>query len=1291
MENKFKISVEKRKNTILKKREKKILSKSKNNAKKILKGDSSNFVNNEKFNIKKVADVDRIVTKHDRNEFKSAINGMFQVRTIDDDALTHIISHKFYEDKSIITNIPTPNYNYIKLRLRSIFNNEITNNSKNLKINCFITIKFEMDVGEDDDVENGIFFFNSDLFTLNTKFKIEDNLNDIEGQFKENIDKINKSGSGKAFIRVIQMDINISKSKNIFGGNFTELEDKIKLKRACINIKNKDQKCFLWSLLASKYYTIEKKIEVRYYKKYLDKIVVPENATFPVNIDDIESWENANDMRINVFSLNDELELIPEYTRQKNNKNLVNLLLYKDHYIWLKDIDRFEASKSAHHSKYRCEHCLNGVFNTQKNLENHIKTCFSDTIVTKEDLPTKNKDDIMKFRNKSNEFTHPFHVCADFESTLEKYNDVSEGNTKKYQKHVANSYGLLYNCIHDEYSKEISIYNNSDPELVVKNFVEELEELAKYSYDLTQKNKSTKNIIMSDIQKNEHYKSKKCSECKSDYTKENNKCAHHDHINGQFISSICYKCNIQLQYKKFMPVYLHNMKSYDAHLFIGALFKYGYQQTENENITVIPNTAEKYISISKNIQVGTYLKDGIEKPIMYEIRFLDTIAFMASSLDSLSSDLRKGCHDDIIKLRKTFKNTSKQFKDDEEFMMMIQKGVYPYDYIDNYERLNETRLPYKKDFYSKLNNSQISDDDYRTAYTVWKKFNCKTMMDYHNLYLKTDVLLLMDIWENFRMVCSQAYSLDPEYYYTCCSLSWDAMLKLSGVKLELITDAEIYEFFEKSIRGGQSQISTRQALANNKYMENYDEKKEKSFISYFDANNLYGWSQCQFLPFKNFRWNYQQDETKIDEINIDWNKDKIQEKELVYLRDENNEIIKKEIDVEYIDPKYILSLGDKDEKGYELEVSIHLPDNMHDHMNNYPMFPENVSVKKENLNTWQQENYRQSSIKKLILSFTDKDKYIVNYRYLKLALTLGYKLVKVHRVLEFSQTNFLESYILLNTKLRIEASKEKNSFKVSFFKMMVNSCYGKTMEDIKKRINFRLINTEDQALKVKNMTKFIILSPNLVGLHIKKMKIKLCKPIYLGSTILDDSKFLMCNFHYNFMLKQIDRKNIDLLMTDTDSLCYHIKNEDIYEIMHKNKHEFDLSNFPENHFIYNSTNEKIIGKMKDESPEKVITEFVGLRSKLYSFTVDGEDESHNKCKGIKTYVAKKLTIDEYRNTLETNEPLKKVQNSFRSYDHQLFTEETLKVALSAMDDKVFIEKCYLKTINFGHWRIRKNI
>jgi hypothetical protein len=170
--------------------------------------------------------------------------------------------------------------------------------------------------------------------------------------------------------------------------------------------------------------------------------------------------------------------------------------------------------------------------------------------------------------------------------------------------------------------------------------------------------------------------------------------------------------------------------------------------------------------------------------------------------------------------------------------LLIAKGVYPYEYMIGNERFQETQLPQKEQFYSRLTDEHISDEDYDRAQQVWSLFECKTLQDYHDIYLMTDVLLLAQVFETFRSMALKNYGLDPAHYRTLPIFSWDALLKLSGVKLDLISDPEIYLFLENSIRGGVSTISSRYASANDQRLPSFDSTKPSSYITYLDVNHL---------------------------------------------------------------------------------------------------------------------------------------------------------------------------------------------------------------------------------------------------------------------------------------------------------------------------------------------------------------------------------------------------------------------------------------------------------------------
>ena len=236
-------------------------------------------------------------------------------------------------------------------------------------------------------------------------------------------------------------------------------------------------------------------------------------------------------------------------------------------------------------------------------------------------------------------------------------------------------------------------------------------------------------------------------------------------------------------------------------------------------------------------------------------------------------------------------------------------------------------------------------------------------------------------------------------------------------------------------------------------------------------------------------------------------------------------------------------------------------------------------------------------VKKLIPNLGNKTKYVLHYKNLQLYLSLGMRLTKIHRVLKFKQSDWMKKYIDFNTEKRKNAA---NDFEKDFFKLMINSVYGKTMENLRKRINVRLVNNEKDFLKYTSRPTYIthkIFGKDYAAIHEIKPVLILNKPIYVGFTVLDLSKWKMYDFHYNFIKKNF---NADLLFTDTDSLVYEIKSKNISEDFFKRKDLFDFSNYSEDSEFFNKTNKRTIGKMKDEFGGVIATESVGLVSKMYS-------------------------------------------------------------------------------------------
>ena len=355
-----------------------------------------------------------------------------------------------------------------------------------------------------------------------------------------------------------------------------------------------------------------------------------------------------------------------------------------------------------------------------------------------------------------------------------------------------------------------------------------------------------------------------------------------------------------------------------------------------------------------------------------------------------------------------------------------------------------------------------------------------------------------------------------------------------------------------------------------------------------------------------------------------------------------------------------------------LEVDLEYPKVLHDLHNDYPLAPERLKI---------------GGIEKLIPNLYDKKNYVVHHKTLKQYKSLGLKITKIHRGIKFEESAWLKPYINLNTDLR---TKAKNDFEKDFFKLMNNSVFGKTMENIRSKVDIRLVTNEDQARKLISKPNYqhrTIFCENLTAIHMRKTRLLFNKPVYLGMCILDLSKILMYDFHYNY-IKQKYGENAELLFTDTDSLMYEITTEDFYRDITSDVHKkFDTSNFAKDHksVIPTGVNKKVIGMMKDEAGGKQITEIVGLRSKLYSFKIDEKEEK--KSKGVKkSEVKRTINFKDYKDCLFTGNKQMRSMNVIKSHKHEVFSETINKVALSSEDDKRIIFEDKIHTLAHGHYK-----
>ena len=354
--------------------------------------------------------------------------------------------------------------------------------------------------------------------------------------------------------------------------------------------------------------------------------------------------------------------------------------------------------------------------------------------------------------------------------------------------------------------------------------------------------------------------------------------------------------------------------------------------------------------------------------------------------------------------------------------------------------------------------------------------------------------------------------------------------------------------------------------------------------------------------------------------------------------------------------------------GYVLEVDVKYPRELHDHHNDLPFMCEKIRV---------------NGVEKLVPNLHDKKKYVIHAKALKQVLDHGLVLERIHRVIQFKQSAWMKKY----TRLRTVA---KNDFEKDFYKLMNNSVFGKTMENIRKHRDIKLVNNKEDYLKQVMKPDFkggVLMGADLMSCEMGKVKVKMNKPVYLGQAILDLSKTIMYEFHYDYMKPKYSESDLKLLYMDTDSLVYDIKTEDFYkDIAEDVETRFDTSGYEPNIPLPIGKNKKVIGLMKDELGGKIMKEFIGLRPKMYSYKI-GEKDEPKKCKGIKKCVVKKaISFEDYKRCLFEGRVIHRSQLLFRSSKHKIKTLELNKLALSREDNKR-ISINGIDSLAMGHYKV----
>ena len=985
---------------------------------------------------------------------------------------------------------------------------------------------------------------------------------------------------------------------------------------------------------------------------------------FPINLFGLEKVPGENQL-VPVPLLRSKM-----YSLETSEKCMDLLLLdHKNvdipgHYVLITDIHIFlsRAKDTSHDSKrYYCRSCIHG-FCRKELLETHLKGGCLLNNPSRTELPPPGS--VMKFKNYGNLEKSPIICVADFESFLDPVaeNNIYKG-VKMTHEHKLASFRILAVSSRDPsiiiFDKMVRADGSND---VAAEFIKYCERVTQVAKRWLKKNQQE--LLMSDETQCAFNAAETCYVCGGLFTESDPKVRDHDHFAEagccNYRGAAHNSCNVKLRInieKYKQSIFFHNLRGYDSHLIIRALADAGHRNVQ----TIFTNSRENALQI----RFG-------------DVIIQDSLQLISASLDTLVANIArkdegKGELIPLNELKEVFPCTLSGKEKDED-TLLVQKGVFPYSYMTGPECFKATELPKQSEFYNDLSEKECSDADYKRAKEAWEYSGCNTFGDYHDFYLGLDCTLLVDVLYNAQKKFMLTHRLDILRYVTLPGFSWDAMLLHTQAEIELISDPEMLSLFEQNIRGGVSQIgSKRHSTANAPWLPEYDATKETSEMLYVDANNLYGSAMQNPLPYSDFKWH------EFD-------------------REKN--------------PVEVLKELEHSGTAYVVEADWTYPEELHDHPAHieWPLAPQNMEITEDLLTdfykkTWLTQEGKKiprSTATKLVTTLLDKTKYATHHSTTQLYIKRGLVMKKIHRIVTFTEKEFMKSYIDLNTGLRKSA---KNDFEVMLFKLCNNAVYGKTMECVRRRKNFKLVCTEMEYLKQVSRAGF----RDCVDLYgdtphseqwgfitqtVKSVTV-LDKPVQIGFAILELSKRTMTGFFHDFSdrLTQEHGLGVRLLMTDTDSVFCEITGQKtpIIEIVHQNRDLFDLSKLPKTSPFHDSTNRKVPGKFSLETALD-IKEFCGVAAKHYCYSLHhdtDENKNHVVAKGVAKAQQKKLSMDMYKENVYKQSPYNFTAKKLQSFKHKIFTIEYNKKAMNtgAYDKRWLTD--LVNSVPIGHYKLRK--
>lgn len=1009
------------------------------------------------------------------------------------------------------------------------------------------------------------------------------------------------------------MDITITKYQHRRGGSFIEFPEWVNNKKCGINIQNTDERCI--DYVIAYHFTKPKKNPQRpnQYQEWILNNIKNEGIQYPIAIKQLDKYCKLNNISLDVWEVFDiedccNLRFASKGAIKAADRH-INLLMYKNHFMYLKSKTAFWRHKPGKTS-HQCIKCYH-LCQSEEAFINYMKICMA--------RKEEETEETTVCGNCNNHMQSHEHLvehrkdCGQFESIKVKMQYKGKRENKNGKLVDFDNTLLRFKSWRELQRIPYIFYADFEALLV--------ETTNKKGKSIFEHNPISFGLLLLDTKKRKvmDYIRYRGEDCMIKFFEAIDK------LRRQVVE--LYKINI--------PMYISRkqQEQFDAateciickkkfekddikvrdHDHMTGKFRGAAHQQCNLNTNFVglktPCFIHNFSGYDSHLIMAAYGSYMNKKPNDYlddsspeciakssekfvsvtfmKTRFLHSNQFLLGSLDNLVKAAVKDGGTDILKY------TASRFRK-ENIALVSSKMHCAYTYAKKNMDYESTTFPEKHHYNNDLTNEECTVEMYERVKKFREINKCVTFGDEFDAYLDLDIFLLADVVENFRDKCLKLYKLDPAWNYSLPGFSWKCMLKRLQdleIKVELIQDIDHHLMFERGFRGGICMVNKRKSTAG-----------ENKHILYIDANNLYGWAMCQKLPDGNYKW---ENPTSFTE-------------------------------------SFIHNIADDADVGYVLEVDLSFPTEIHDALKDYAPAVEKTSFTDSAFMSTLADlaDINRGDEKKLIPNLESKERYVIHYRNLKYFLELGVNLEKVHRVISFTQSYWLKSYVEYNAEMRKKATSD---IEKDIFKLLNNAIFGRTLMNKSLFRDIKLVeNTENnkrwiQELVNKYNYQDSKINDNLLMINMKNAFVSLDTPVSAGFSILDLSKLHMYKMYYS-ILKPKWGDNVKLLYTDTDSFILEIDNvskEQYHKDLLDMASEFDFSNYKRDHTLFNGMSEEeyqkkiainkgVLGKFKDEAEGDDIGEFIGLKPKLYSIVDKEGMKMKKKAKGAKKVAIKSL-------------------------------------------------------------------